>query len=436
VAKLSPLAYRYVVVESKTMSKAHSLEASHRICRIGTVVGTLGATLLALAACNDLSPDVGTLRSPSACTETVSAPTPSHPYGATVVTCPDGGDTDGNTNGVNVVEAGAGVIGNVLIADQLNNRVIIVDRAGNLLWQFGNGSGSPGQRSVVAPNDAEYVSRPSGDEVLIPGTGGPGLPADDRVLIVDYATGVPVWEYGGHEDDTGLGTSSSVRFGSDKLKGPTSARLVPTSKGDHILISDQGNGRVVEVERATGNVFWQYAQTGLSPQSAERLSDGHTLITDQGNGKAGGGHILEVLGTTSPAVFWKFPGASAGSSTGLSNPGYASRFAEGKTLIADTNNSRVIVVESDKVTWTYQAPESGKPTGAVRLANGHTLIALTTQNLVIEVDATQNQNVVYMHGGGPGMIGNELNGPYNAKVTDDYTGLTVPFLDGGTTGDL
>lgn len=47
--------------------------------------------------------------------------------------------------------------GNFLISDQFNNRVIEVDPAGHLVWQFGNGSSVAGPNSVVAPNDAQRV---------------------------------------------------------------------------------------------------------------------------------------------------------------------------------------------------------------------------------------------------------------------------------------
>ena len=53
--------------------------------------------------------------------------------------------------------------GNVLIADQFNNRVIEVDGLGHIVWSFGNGSSVPGPTSVVAPNDAERL--PSGKKL-------------------------------------------------------------------------------------------------------------------------------------------------------------------------------------------------------------------------------------------------------------------------------
>src|ERR1700730_7823209 len=60
--------------------------------------------------------------------------------------------------------------GNLLIADQFNNRVVEGDPSTNgVVWQFGDGSVTPGPHSVVGTNDAERI----GIFTLISGTGIP-----------------------------------------------------------------------------------------------------------------------------------------------------------------------------------------------------------------------------------------------------------------------
>src|ERR1700682_2923468 len=56
-----------------------------------------------------------------------------------------------------------------LIADQFNNRVIEVDRAGNILWHFGRGPNDVSRASIIGVNDAQRV----GDLTLMAGTGAP-----------------------------------------------------------------------------------------------------------------------------------------------------------------------------------------------------------------------------------------------------------------------
>ncbi len=106
------------------------------------------------------------------------------------------------------------------------------------------------------------------------------------------------------------------------------------------------------------------------------------------------------------------------------------------TLITDANNNRIVEVNAaDTVVWEYRTDtESGTnsaplPTRAVRLANGNTLISDQFNNRVIEI--TPAKDIVFQQGvlNTPGDGFNRLNGPYDAKVVGDFTGLTPPFDD-------
>src|SRR5260370_3473990 len=59
--------------------------------------------------------------------------------------------------------------GNILIADQFNNRVIEVDRQGHIVWQFGLGPADFSPGSIIGVNDAQRV----GNLTLMTGTGTP-----------------------------------------------------------------------------------------------------------------------------------------------------------------------------------------------------------------------------------------------------------------------
>jgi hypothetical protein len=340
-----------------------------------------------------------------------------------------------------------GVEGNVLIADQFNNRVIEVNRQGSIVWSFGDGSSVPGPTSVVAPNDAERLP---GGQTLIAGTGAPagteptctvdagGCP-DNRVIIVDDATGKIVWQF------PPLGDAST----DDMLNVPVAAAVVPAgadgSASAHVLITDQGTtppgggvGRIIEVDEATFDIVWQFppatattAQQLNSPNSAERLSNGNTLITDEG-----GNRVIEVK--NDGTIVWQYPpvGTAADSGTALSGPAFASRLPNGDTLITDGINNRILEVTSETPPQTVldltMAGSSSSalnlPTRAVRLANNDTLIADQANDRVIEIDATPAHNVVFTYGmsGTAGSGANQLNMPYDAKVIGDYTGLTPP----------
>src|ERR1700740_3182571 len=93
--------------------------------------------------------------------------------------------------------------GNILIADQFNNRVIEVDPEGNIVWQFGKGPADFSPDSIIGVNEEQRV----GTLTLMAGTGTPGGQPeapnctntagcpDNRVLLVN-SQGHIVWQYG------------------------------------------------------------------------------------------------------------------------------------------------------------------------------------------------------------------------------------------------
>lgn len=311
--------------------------------------------------------------------------------------------------------------GNILIADQFNNRAIEIDPATHgVVWVFGSGSSVAGPRSTVGVNDVERV----GVLTLLTGTGIPagifcpsagGCP-DNRVMLVDK-TGIIVWQYG----QAGVAGS-----GADLLNVPVAAVFLP---GFHVLITDQSNQRVIEVDHGK-NIVWQFGVTGVTgksanhlntPNSAELLANGHILISDQGNNR-----VIEV-GRDHKIVATFTAGAS------LSGPAFASRLDSGNTLITDANNNRIVEVDSgDNIVWQYftnlrpGSIPNPVPTRAVRLASGNTLISDQINNQVIEVNPAK---VIVFAQGKVNVAGNgfdQLYWPYDAKVVGDYTGLTPP----------
>jgi hypothetical protein len=321
--------------------------------------------------------------------------------------------------------------GNILIADQFNNRVIEADPAGNIVWSFGRGPNDFTANSIIGVNDAQRV----GPFTLMAGTGtppgvipqAPNGAADNRVILVD-PLGRIVWQYGVFGE-----TGSSH----NRLNTPVQCTWLPNFD---VLITDQGNNRIIEVTLAK-HIVWQYPGSNTnpadqlnSPNSAELLENGHILIADENNNRA-----IEV--TRDDRIVRTFTAHGT-----VSVVAFASRLGNGHTLLTDAGNSRAVEVDAnDNVTWQYVtntdplSVPAPLPTRAVRLANGDTLISDQFNNRVIRVNSTGGIVASYglpLAGGGP--IGNNVgydlhstqNGlysPYDAKVVGDYTGLTPPF---------
>ena len=325
--------------------------------------------------------------------------------------------------------------GNILISDQFNNRVIEIDPTGKIVWSFGRGPNDFTAKSIIGVNDAQRV----GPFTLMAGTGTPPgvIPqavngfADNRVILVD-PSGKILWKYGQ------FGVTGS---GFNQLSTPVQSTWLPDT---HVLITDQGNNRIIEVN-VRKQIVWQYPGSNTndadqlnSPNSAELLENGHILISDENNSRAlevdRGDHILKTF--------------TAGGT--LNILAFSSRLPNGDTLLTDAGNARAVEVDAnDNIVWQYvintnpPSIQSPLPTRAVRLKNGDTLISDQFNNRVIRVNHAGGLVASYglpLAGGpvDPYPFGNNVgydlhtsqNGlysPYDAKVVNDFTGLTPPI---------
>lgn len=314
----------------------------------------------------------------------------------------------------------------ILIADQFNNRVIEVDASGEIHWSFGRGPDDISPTSILGVNDAERI----GSLTLMAGTGVPAMNepkcpegcTDNRVILVDQ-TGKIVWQYG---------TFGVIGAGPNQLNVPVQATGL--SNG-HVLITDQGNARVIEVNRQH-HVVWQYGTgtvgTGFdqldNPNSAELLENGHILIADENNHRAievdRQHHVLATFTAHGKLHFVAF----------------ASRLDNGHTLITDSGNNRIVELDAgDNIVWEYRtntakgSSPTPAPTRAVRLADGTTLISDQFNERVIRVDHAKHILNTFgrlnVAGFGQDDTNQGLGAPYDAKVIGDFTGLTKPFND-------
>jgi hypothetical protein len=243
------------------------------------------------------------------------------------------------------------------------------------------------------------------------------------VILVDRGGNI-VWQYG---------QFGVTGFGPNELNTPVQNTYLPNG---NILITDQGNQRIIEVRPADGAIVWQYGENGVpgigfnqlnNPNSAELLANRNILIADENNNRA-----IEVTHDTAHQIVATF--SDHGHVSGCA---FASRLANGNTLLTDSNNSRIVEVDShDNKVWEYftnTRPGSNPaplPTRAARLMHGNTLISDQFNDQVIEVDVSKAIVASYGVINDPGFnpqTAIQLNGPYSAYVIGDYTGLTNPL---------
>jgi len=201
------------------------------------------------------------------------------------------------------------------------------------------------------------------EEMIISDTG------NDRVLIVEATNGI----YSeGPDFQTVWNSDDDASF---SLDYPNDANFL--SNGN-LLITDRDRHRVIEVNRDTGAIVWQFGVTNQSgnddthlngPHNADRLSDGNTIIADSNNNR-----VLEV--DSAGGIVWEYDPSGG---DGLSWPRDADVLDNGNVLIADSWNGRVVEVnESGDEVWEYSISVIGtmsQPYEADQLDNGNMLIS-------------------------------------------------------------
>jgi hypothetical protein len=214
-----------------------------------------------------------------------------------------------------------------------DNRVLLVDRGGNIVWQYGQfGPGGSGPNQLNVPVQNTWLPD---RHVLITDQ------ANERIIEVDVATKGIVWQYG---------TTGVSGNGPNQLNNPNCAELL---ENGHILICDENNNRAIEVTHTSpSQIVWQYGSGDPNinePVSgvafASRLENGNTLITDSN-------HSRTVEIDSDQNVVWEYftctgQGCNLARGTGPL-PTRAVRLKNSHTLISDQYNHRVIEVNHGK----------------------------------------------------------------------------------------
>lgn len=266
--------------------------------------------------------------------------------------------------------------GDVLIADRSNNRLLVVDPQGRIVWQFPR----PGHGGLPVPDDAFFS--PDGREIV--------ATEEDvsAVTIIDVATRRVVYRYG----EVGVPGS-----GPNRVSNPDDAMLLPNGS---IVLADIKNCRLLLLRppshrpaQALGSpvrgCYHDPPRAWGSPNGAFPLAGGGALVTeingDWVDALSANGHVLwsthppdvsypsdsnEVRPGLYVTVGWQTPGVlETFDRTGrlrwryrprkgaapLDHPSLALPLPNGDFLLNDDFNDRVIVIDphTNQVVWQY-----------------------------------------------------------------------------------
>lgn len=291
----------------------------------------------------------------------------------------------------------------LLIADRGNGRLLIVDGAGRILWQFpAAGSLPPGQSfaaddAFLAPDGRTIVANDEEHQVI------------DRIDVVSRRV---IWQYGHYgragsapgylhtPDDAyplGNGDIRVADISNCRILELSAARRIvrqwgrtgvcrhaPPSlyarpNGDTplpdggMLVTEIRGSRVVRLD-AQGQVVFDVHVPTAYPSDAQLLPNGDILVVDYSNP----GSVLEV--TPRGRLVWRYrPTQGSGR---LDHPSLAIPLPDGTIAVNDDFRHRVVVIDprTSQIVWQYGHTDvpSRRP-GYLSIPDGIDLIPLGTR---------------------------------------------------------
>jgi putative pyrroloquinoline-quinone binding quinoprotein len=295
--------------------------------------------------------------------------------------------------------------GDVLIADRSNNRLLVVDPHGRIVWRFPE----LGSQSLPLPDDAFFS--PSGRQIVV-------TEEDvDAVTVVDIGSRRIVWRYGAIDAP---GSSAN------RLAHPDDAMMLPSGS---ILVADIENCRLLLLrppshrpERAAGSptmgCVHDPPHAWGSPNGAFPLQEGGALVTEIN------GDWVDALSPTG-RVLWSThpPGVYYPSDSNEVRPGLYVTVGWQSPGILETFDRR------GRLNWRYRprpgAPQLDHPSLAESLPNGDFLVTDDFNDRVIVVDPSTNRVVwQYGHTGVPGSAPGYLSRPDGVDLAPPASLLT------------
>lgn len=312
--------------------------------------------------------------------------------------------------------------GPVLIADHLNNRLLIVQPNGQISWEFPRPGDLSANQSFLVPDDAFFT--PDGRYIL-------ATEEDDYVIrLVDVATHRIVWHYG---------TPGVPGSGPNQLWNPDDALMMPDG---NIILADIKNCRVLVLRPPRTTPLQIYGITTQacehappqrwgSPNGAFPLLNGQYLITEIN------GDWVDSLGLNGQVAWSTNP-------PGVAYPSDTNEVRPGVYLTTDYSDPGQIVEfnQAGQTIWRFApaGPEAlDQPSLALPLSNGDVLANDDFSDRVIVVDPATNQIVwQYGHTGvagtGPGYLhdpdGVDLAPPHSLVITHATTMGEYPVPPG------
>jgi len=307
--------------------------------------------------------------------------------------------------------------GSVLIADEGNDRLVIVDRHGRVAWTFPQPGDLPAGVEFKTPDDAFFT--PDGRQIIV---------TEEEysvVSLIDIASRKIVWRHG---------TPGSPGAGPYQLSNPDDAIVLPNGsvlladiKNCRLLLFDEGAAQPRRVYGTTGSCVHDPPARYGSPNGAFPMRNGHYLVTE-----INGDWVDEIDLTGKVYASTQPPGIAYPSDTNEVTPGTYLTVDYSDPGQIETFNA------SGTLLWRYQPAGTlslNHPSLALPLPNGDVLATDDHNDRIIVIDPKTNQ-IVWQYGqrNQPGLSPGLLNGPDGLDLAPPHSDLVTHAKTMGVPG--
>ena len=289
--------------------------------------------------------------------------------------------------------------GDLLIADRGNNRMLMIDPAGHILWRYPS---RPGQARLYFDDDAFFT--PGGHAII-------SNEEDNHDIVkISYPAGRIVWRYGhsGHPgsspgylntpDDAYQLRSGLVIVSDDRncrlleirghrvvrsIGSPASCthdppRALGSPNGDtplangHVLVSEI-TGSWVDELTLDGRLVRAIHAPVSYPSDPQVTRRGNILLADYSRPGA-----VVILDRQTGRLLWRYQPTSGPGE--LDHPSLASMLPNGDVIVVDDYNDRIVIIDprSKRIVWQYgHTAVGGTGPGYLHVPDGFDFVPVT-----------------------------------------------------------
>jgi hypothetical protein len=288
--------------------------------------------------------------------------------------------------------------GDLLIADRGNNRILLINPAGRILWRYPS---RPGQTPLKFDDDTFFAD--NGRRIIS------NQEEDHSIVQISYPAGRIVWRYGhpgvrgsspgylNTPDDAYMLPNGLITVADAyncrilEIRGqrvvrqigngvcahnpPTSLGAVngdtPTANG-HLLVSEI-NGSYIDDFTLAGKLLRVYRAPVSYPSDPQLTARGNIILADYA--RPGG---VVILNRRTGAVMWSYRVASGPGM--LDHPSLAAMLPNGDVIVGDDFNDRIVIIDphTKRIVWQYgHTAVGGTAAGYLHIPDGFDFVPVT-----------------------------------------------------------